>query len=321
MTNKIPENWPPDLANLFAALQKRFGPRARPNEPLAGHTTLRLGGPADIWFPARGADELMTATRLADIRGVPVFMLGGGANLLIRDGGIAGLVIQNQADAVRFGPNGIIAESGISLPRLANLCAKRGLSGLEWAVGIPGTLGGAVVNNAGAYGYSMANCLLRAELLGRDGNRAWQPADWFEYGYRTSKLKQGASSAKPIVLRVELHLPQDSGPKIAGRMQAYTERRKAGQPSGATVGSMFKNPTEDFAGRLIEAAGLKGYRRGQAQISPVHANFFVNLGRARAGDILHLIETARAEVRQQFGVSLELEIGIIGRETDHDQTA
>lgn len=321
MTNKIPENWPPDLTNLFAALQKRFGPRARPNEPLADHTTLRLGGPADIWFPAQAADELATVVHLAGRHRVPVFMLGGGANLLIQDGGIAGLVIQNRADAVRVGTETIVAESGVLLPRLANLCAKRGLSGLEWAVGIPGTLGGAVVNNAGAYGYSTANCLLRAELLDRDGNRAWQPMDWFEYGYRTSKLKQAASSAKPIVLQAELHLTQDSGPKIAGRMQAYTERRKASQPPGATVGSMFKNPTEDFAGRLIEAAGLKGYRRGQAQISPIHANFFVNLGHARAGDVLHLIETARAEVQQQFGVTLELEIEIIGRETDHDQTA
>jgi UDP-N-acetylmuramate dehydrogenase len=208
---------------------------------------------------------------------------------------------------------------------------------LEWAVGVPGTVGGAVVNNAGAYGSDIAQTLLRAELLSPTGEQVWQPTQWFEYGYRTSRLKEksvvssqkleeaGLRSPVPqggfalsgrqnnwVVLRAELHLTPAPAAEIKSRMTEFNQRRKASQPPGATIGSMFKNPPGDYAGRLIEAAGLKGYRLGQAQISPIHANFFQNLGGATASEMMSLIQTAQTAVEAKFGIKLELEIEVVG---------
>lgn len=295
---------------MFKALETRFGPRARRNEPLSAHTTLRLGGPAEIWFPARSLDELVEAATLARRHAVPVFILGGGANLLIRAQGISGLVIENQAAAVQFAGTTVTAHSGAVLARLVKRCAEQGLSGLEWAVSIPGTLGGAVVNNAGAFGASIADSMIRAELLEADGSRVWRDGTWFEFEYRASRLKK-AGPAKPMVLQAELALKAAPPAEINALAQTYNQRRKAGQPPGATCGSVFKNPPGDYAGRLIEAAGLKGYRQGQAQISPVHANFFINLGGATAEDLIALVETAQKEVLARFGVQLEPEVEVI----------
>ncbi len=335
-----------ERSNVVAALSAAFGDRVRLNEPLAGHTTLRLGGPAEMWVAVETVTELMSAVRLARQYETPVFILGGGANLLISDAGISGLVVENRANRVEFLPppltggeqkGGVIADSGVVLPGLARRCAKRGLSGLEWAIGVPGTLGGAVVNNAGAYGSDIARSLVRAELLSPEGERVWQPATWFEYGYRVSRLKQqsavsgqwsvvsgqkaeggGQPSAACgrgegwIVLRAELQLTPAPVAEIEARMAEFNNRRKSSQPPGATIGSMFKNPPGDYAGRLIEAAGLKGYRIGQAQISTRHANFFQNLGGATAAQVMGLIKTAQAAVETKFGVRLELEIEVVG---------
>ncbi len=308
-----------NLDALWRALQAQFGEQGRRNEPLSAHTTLRLGGPADIWFPARSIEQLVQASTLAWHDQVPLFILGGGANLLIRDEGIRGLVIENRTNTVQFKESRVWADSGIVISRLAKQCAQHGLSGFEWAAGIPGTLGGAIVNNAGAYGKCIAGHLVQAELFYRsdpsnpdspDGRRVWQPVNWFEYTYRTSKLKQ-LKGEKPIVLQAELALTAASMAEIETTMQGYTMRRKATQPPGATIGSMFKNPPGDYAGRLIEAAGLKGYRINQTQISPIHANFFVNLGGARADDVVKLIKTAQKQVYDKFRVALALEIEII----------
>jgi UDP-N-acetylmuramate dehydrogenase len=324
----------------LAALLAVFGDRPRCDEPLAGHTTLRLGGPADIWLAVESVAELVTAVTLAREHHMPIFMLGGGANLLISDAGIRGLVIENRANQVEFPAASlqekagrevkIIAESGVVLPNLARRCAKRGLSGLEWAVGVPGTVGGAVVNNAGAYGSDIAHNLNRAELLSPSGEPVWQPVEWFEYGYRTSRLKEksevrsqkseiggrrsvvGGREEGWIVLRAELHLTPAPAAEIKARTAEFNQRRKSSQPPGATIGSMFKNPPGDYAGRLIEAAGLKGYRLGQAQISPIHANFFQNLGGATASEVMRLIQTAQTAVEARFGIKLELEIEVIG---------
>ncbi|MFQ5577643.1 MAG: UDP-N-acetylmuramate dehydrogenase [Anaerolineae bacterium] len=300
----------PDLGGLFDSLQARFGARARANEPLAPHVTLRLGCPADVWFPARSAGELAEAASLARQWDAPVFVLGSGANLLIGPAGIRGLVIQNNAATVQFAADRVTAESGTALPRLANQCAQRGLSGLEWAAGVPGTVGGAVVNNAGAFGSSIADCLIRAQLLAADGRQIWRPVEWFEYGYRASKLKR-AGPDKALVLQAELAVSPAPAAEVTARMQTCTRRRKASQPPGATAGSMFKNPPGDFAGRLIEAAGLKGYRIGGAQISPRHANFFINHGNATAADVLALADAAQQAVFDKFGIRLELEIEVV----------
>jgi len=309
------------VSSFLASLTSHFGDRPRCEEPLANHTTLRLGGPAEIWLAVESVAELVMAVELARQYDVPLFMLGGGANLLISDHGIRGLVIENRARRIEFPPpaemttgqpQNILLESGVILPNLARRCTQRGLSGLEWAVGVPGTIGGAVVNNAGAYGSDMAHSLVRAELLSPAGARVWQPVDWFEYAYRTSRLKRQPRGQPWIVLQAELALTTAPVAEIEARLTDFNERRKASQPPGATIGSMFKNPPDDYAGRLIEAAGLKGYRLGQAQISAIHANFFQNLGDATATEVMGLIETARQAVAEKFGITLELEIEVVG---------
>jgi UDP-N-acetylmuramate dehydrogenase len=295
---------------------------------MAAHTTLRVGGPADLWLTAASLDELIEAATLAWQHKVPAFLLGGGANLLVSDQGVRGLVLQNRCQRVIFpsdepgdvgDPPHVIVESGMTLPSLARRLAHRGLSGLEWAVGVPGTIGGGVVNNAGAYGSSIADSLARAELYSRaKGQREWRSVNWFEYDYRSSRLKRlGTSQARAkkadyVVLQAELALSRKSPAKIEDQMAIYNQLRRASQPTGASIGSMFKNPPGDFAGRLIEAAGLKGKQIGEAQISPVHANFFINTGEATAADFASLIELARGMVKERFDVELELEIQKVG---------
>ena len=269
------ESLPPALAD-----------RIRRNESMSGHTTSRLGGPADLWLPANSLSELIEVVTLGRRYQVPFFMLGAGANLLISDAGIRGLVIENRAKQVHYpasgGPVGsrkqLIAESGTVLPNLARRCVSYGLSGLEWAVGVPGTVGGAIANNAGAYGQDMATSLIRAELLSLSGERVWQPADWFEYGYRTSRLKRQRGFPW-IVLQAELALKSAPASEVKAVVDRLNERRKESQPPGATMGSMFKNPPGDYAGRLIEAAGLKGYQIGQAPDFAASCQFFSEFGR------------------------------------------
>lgn len=306
------------LTAFWPVVTAAFGDKPRANEPLANHTTSRLGGPADVWLPVTSLDDLVTAITLARQHHLPVFMLGGGANILITDAGVRGVVIGNRAKTVQLEPlqpgsdtRILTADSGVVLPNLARRCTREGLSGFEWAVGVPGTVGGAVVNNAGAYGSDMAATLIRAELLSPNNERVWQPVDWFEYDYRTSILKRQAAT-EWIVLRAELQFTIASPDEIKQRMTDFNERRKSSQPPGATMGSMFKNPPGDYAGRLIEAVGLKGYRVGQAQISTVHANFFHNLGGATATEMIELIHTTQQAVEQKFKVKLELEIEVVG---------
>jgi UDP-N-acetylmuramate dehydrogenase len=216
-------------------------------------------------------------------------------------------------------PAHVLLESGVILPSLAHRLADLGLSGLEWAVGVPGTIGGAVVNNAGAHGDCIADSLIRAELYSlAGGRREWQAVDWFEYEYRSSRLKRlsvagGAETRERyVVLQAELALRREAPAEVEKRMAVYGAQRRASQPPGASIGSMFKNPPGDYAGRLIEAAGLKGTQAGGAQISTLHANFFINRGDARAGDFAALIELTRQQVKARFNIELELEIQKVG---------
>ncbi len=311
MTESLPTE------SLATELSATFADRVRRQEPLAGHTMLQLGGPADIWLAVESAAELVEAVTLARQHHIPVFMLGGGANVLISDAGIRGLVIENRARGITYpAPDQketviLSVESGVMLPGLAQRCARRGLSGLEWAIGVPGTIGGTIVNNAGAYGSDMAHMLIRAKLLSPGSETLWQPAEWFQYGYRRSRLKQ-KQKAGWVVLQAELQMKRAPVADIQTLLMALSQRRKANQPPGATIGSMFKNPTGDYAGRLIDAVGLKGHKVGQAQISALHANFFQNVGGATATDMMALIEITRQRVKAKFGITLELEIEIIG---------
>ncbi len=294
------------------ALRAAFGDRLQENAPLAPYTSARIGGPADALLTVRSADELAEVVRRLWDLGVSPFLLGGGSNVLISDRGVRGVVVLNRARAVRFQKGElptVWAESGTVLSNLAQRAAAQGFSGLEWAATVPGTLGGAVYGNAGAFGGDMAGVLLWAEVLTERG-RERRSVEQMDYGYRTSALKRQAVRA--VVLSAELRLENGDPARVRERMREFVERRKRTQPPGASMGSMFKNPPGDYAGRLIEAAGLKGTRIGGAEISPVHANFFVNLGEAKASDVKALIDLAQQTVAEKFGVRLELEIELVG---------
>ena len=295
------------------ALRDALGGRARTDEPLAPHTTFRVGGPADVFVEARTIDDLVNFVRLARQHGVSFFILGNGSNLLVRDGGIRGLVIENHCDQHSLDATTAIftAESGASLPGIANRLARQGWSGLEWAIGVPGTLGGAVVGNAGAHGGSIADNLVAVTILDADGATRRLPKTDCAFAYRTSRFKR---DAREVVLSAEFALRRDDPPACIARMNAYTEHRRRTQPTEPSVGSMFKNPPGDYAGRLIEQAGLKGTRVGNVEVSRVHANFFVNRGGATAQDALRLVEIAQRAVREKFGIALELEIQVVGAE-------
>jgi UDP-N-acetylmuramate dehydrogenase len=243
---------------------------------------------------------------------MPYIILGGGSNILVSDRGVRGVVVLNRAKAVKFhigDQPSVTVESGVVFSNLANRCASRGLSGLEWAATVPGTVGGAVYGNAGAFGGDMADNLIHAELLTENGREKFT-AGQMGYGYRTSVLKRG--ELKAVVLLAELSLKNSTKEEVTVKIQQFSAHRKATQPPGASMGSMFKNPPGDYAGRLIEAAGLKGTRIGNAEISPLHGNFFINHGKTRAEDIRALIQLVQKTVKEKQGVELELEIELIG---------
>jgi UDP-N-acetylmuramate dehydrogenase len=313
---------------LAQALQIGLGPNAvEVSQPLARYTALRVGGPADLLVKAESVEMLRRAVTAAWQHGVPCRVLGGGSNVLISDAGWRGLVVLNRAKAVRFprlrgeGESGgrvsVHTASGASISTLARQCVSRGLAGLEWAAGIPGTVGGAVVGNAGAWGGDIASTMTSATILGPGGAATSWPVERFQYGYRTSILKEqvrgeAATMQAPVVLDARLAVRGEPRDLLETKLAGMMVRRKASQPPGATCGSVFKNPPGDYAGRLIDAAGLKGTRHGGAEISPVHANFIVNLGNATAADVKALVDLAQSRVSSEFGVSLELEIELLG---------
>jgi UDP-N-acetylmuramate dehydrogenase len=286
------------------------------HESLARYTAARLGGPADWLYVARNStDELIEVVQSAWNEGLPVRVLGGGANVLVSDKGVRGLVVINHVDKPEFGEwydaRNAAATGGTTLAVLARKCQSHGLSGLEWAVSVPGTVGGAVVNNAGAHGSNMAASLVEAVVLDAErGPQLMTVAD-LDYHYRYSSLK-ARPDRRFIVLMATFTLKLEHPEIIQARMDECIAYRKQTQPPGASLGSIFKNPLGDYAGRLIEVAGLKGYTIGSVQVSPIHANFFINTGDATASDYYALIQHVRETVAQKMGISLELEIELIG---------
>lgn len=282
-------------------------------EPLARYTSARIGGPAQWLTVVDSVGALIETVWAAQSQGLEWRVLGSGSNVLVASAGVCGLVVVNKARHVVFKEGAkVYAEAGANLSSLARSCISRGWAGLEWAVSVPGTVGGAVVGNAGAHGGDMAGNLNSAMILERDGTLAEWPVEQLEYGYRDSVLKRSSSRASAVVLAIKFSLTPGDPVELAARADEFVARRKATQPPGASMGSMFKNPPGDYAGRLIEAVGLKGIRVGGAQISPVHANFFVNTGDAAAADVKALIDLARNRVQQRFGVELQLEIELMG---------
>jgi UDP-N-acetylmuramate dehydrogenase len=300
------------IRDMTSTIRDIFGERLRENVPLAPYTSARVGGPADYLLEVGSAAQLAEAVQQLWRAGIRFTLLGGGSNVLVSDKGVRGLVLLNRAKDVRFergDPTFVYCESGAVFSNLAHRAAALGLSGLEWAATVPGTVGGAVYGNAGAFGGDMAGSLIRAEILTPDG-LAWRSAEELDYGYRSSALKRGSRNA--VVLSAEILLHTSDPAEVQARIKDFTAQRKASQPPGASMGSMFKNPTGDFAGRLLETAGLKGARVGSAQISPLHGNFFINTGDTRADDIKSLIDLAQQTVLEKFGVQLELEVELLG---------
>ena len=282
------------------------------NEPMSRHTTFKVGGPADVLFLPESEEQLIQAIAIAKDAGIPCIVIGNGSNLVVRDGGIRGLVIalgEGMAAIVRSGDT-ITAWAGASLARVSAFAQASGLAGLEFASGIPGTLGGGCAMNAGAYGGQLSDVLIDARML-LDGAVKTLTVEDMQMGYRTSfPLREGG-----IVISARFALTPDNPESIAERMRELNARRREKQPlNRPSAGSTFKRPEGHFAGALIEQSGLKGYRVGGAQVSEKHAGFIVNAGGATAKDILTLIGIVQDEVLARFDVHLETEVRILGED-------
>jgi len=301
-----------NTASSVGMLRQKFGDAVQENVTLAPYTSARIGGPADVLLTVKSADELADAVQLIWEQELPYYILGGGSNVLVSDKGFRGAVVLNRAKEVRFEMGdqpSVWCEAGVVIANLAKRCASKGLSGLEWSATVPGTVGGAVYGNAGAFGGDMTHNLIWAELLTKNGREKFT-LDQMGYGYRTSVLKR--HEVNGIVLSALLKLKNSTSQEVSVKIDQFSERRKATQPPGASMGSMFKNPEGDHAGRLIEAAGLKGTRIGNAEISTVHGNFFINHGETKAEDVRALIALVQKTVLEKFGIDLELEVEVIG---------
>lgn len=303
---------------MHTILRAELGDAVVQHEPLAGYTTLKVGGPADWLYRANNARALQKAVEVARRCELPYRVIGGASNVLVSDEGLDGLVILNRSKRFFVRPargDGVhlVADSGVSLPWLAGTLARGGVTGLEWCVGVPGTIGGAVVQNAGAWGHEIRDTLVSIEWLTSAGEVETVSAGALDLRYRHSIVLEKAPQERPVILRATFALGRDKPEEIRKRVRYYSMRRTMTQPRAASGGSTFKNPPGDYAGRLLEEAGLKGYRIGGAEFSPTHANFIVNRGDATAQDVMALIVLARRRVRAQFDVHLELELEYVGR--------
>jgi UDP-N-acetylmuramate dehydrogenase len=279
------------------------------DHPLARHTSFNIGGPAE-WFAASARPESLVDE--CHRRGIPYLLLGAGTNLLVADAGVEGLVVRCVNREWRVDGSRVYAQAGLKMMRLARICADHDLAGFEWAIGVPGTVGGAVYQNAGCWGGELVEVLAGAEgLCPGCGRRTWTPAD-LELGYRTSALR-GGRLAGALVTGAWLQLTPGDGAAARRQMARWTAERTRTQPIRTlNCGSVFRNPSGDSAGRLVEAAGLKGAREGAAEVSSLHANFIVNHGGATAADVDRLIRRIQGEVARRFGVALEPEVERVG---------
>ena len=302
-----------DFEARLDALAQRLGPIAERHGRLARYAMAGVGGPADVLVVARSCDTLLRALQAARELDLPVRVFGGLTNCLICDTGLRGVAVLNQARGYQFEAGyRLRAEAGAVVVTVAREAVQRGWAGLTWAVGLPGTVGGMVVNNAGAFGGETSQSLVSAEVLNPQGVVMEVDPDWFAFEYRRSRLKGTAEGW--VVLSVVLQLRPAEAAHLEAKAEEYTARRQRTQPPGRTLGSTFKNPPGDYAGRLIEAAGLKGRRVGGVVISTQHANFFINEGEGTAADYAALIALTQDEVARQFGIHLEPEIEFFGME-------
>jgi len=281
------------------------------NEPLAKYTTFKIGGPADFFVEVEKEEELIRLLKLLRELNLPYFILGGGSNLLVADEGFRGMVIKMQNSKCKFQNDNskfkIICGAGYLLGKLVEKTAKIGLAGLEFAAGIPGTIGGAVRGNAGAWQQAIGDKVKRVKVLTPQEEIKWIEASNCQFSYRQSRFKK----TKEIIWEVELELERGEKKEIKEKIKENLAKR-ATQPKEPSAGCIFVNPKPFAAGQLIDKCGLKGARIGDAQISPKHANFIVNLGKAKAADVIRLIKLIKEKVKEKFGVNLKEEIFLLG---------
>lgn len=297
----------------------RLFPSAKLDEPMKRYTAWKIGGPADALLEPKSVEEAVGAIERAREHGVPVTVLGGGTNVLVLDGGIRGLTVRlaKSLTNVEFDGNRVFADAGVLYPVLANTTAAKGLAGLEFATGIPGTVGGAVFMNAGAYGSETVEVLDWADVFQPDARAnaranagvVRMPNRDLKLTYRRSVLHEHPDW---VVLRAGYTLSPGDPEELKARIKGFRAQRMTGSPNKPSCGSTFKRPEGDFPGRVIEAAGLKGTRVGNIEVSPVHANYLVNLGGGTASEALELIEHVRETVRERLGVELEAEVRVVG---------
>ncbi len=334
-----------DARTIYAELQPFFKQRVRLNEPMARHCTFGVGGPSDVWVLLDTSRELIDLVRLGIERQWPLLLVGNGTNILYADAGVRGIVahiglnnytIEDHGDGTAL----LVAEAGVSWPRLLNELAGPGWGGLEFGPGIPGTLGGGVISNAGAHNSDLGEVLEWIEVLDARSALGSQDGvsvplirrylhDELDLSYRHSRFRKerriyfdtqgypivpqrGLIEPSEIILQLGIRLRHEDPEKLHTTIEEYKLHRKRTQPPQKSAGSVFKNPPGDYAGRLIDQAGLKGTTYGKAQISKRHANFIVNLGGASAADVVALIVEARNRVHERFGIDLELEVEFRG---------
>nr|WP_257143959.1 UDP-N-acetylmuramate dehydrogenase [Bacillus sp. AFS002410] len=283
------------------------------NEPLANHTTMKIGGPAEYLVIPKTVNEIKEIINLANEHGINVTVIGRGSNLLVSDQGIEGVVIKvsDCLDHIEVDGTKVIVGAGYSVIRLATQLSRKGLSGLEFASGIPGSVGGGVYMNAGAHQSDFSKITARAHILFPDGKFEWLTNEELDFSYRTSVLQH---KRKGFVIEAELQLQEGSKEASTALMQKNKDYRRETQPwNYPCAGSIFRNPLPQYAGNLIERAELKGYQIGGAKVSEMHGNFIVNAGNATSKDVLDLIAFIKKTILEKFNVQLETEVEIVGK--------
>ncbi|PKN86908.1 MAG: UDP-N-acetylenolpyruvoylglucosamine reductase [Chloroflexi bacterium HGW-Chloroflexi-8] len=295
-------------------LKEKFGKKCQLNLALAPFTTAQVGGPAKVLITVNNRESLIDAIKFCWENDLPYKILGSGSNVLVHEDGFNGVVILNRSKNIVCNidknPPEIYVESGANLSLVARKAALVGIAGLEWAATIPGTIGGAIYGNAGAHQSDMSHNLILVEILQQLSEPVYWNVEQMEYSYRCSVLKR--KPQKAVILSAILKGFRDNPEEIQKRTKTFINYRKKTQPTGASMGSMFKNPPGDFAGRLIESAGLKGTSVGGVTVSSIHANFFLNSERATSNDYLKLIQLVQKTVYEKFEVNLDLEIELVG---------
>lgn len=310
------------MSEIESAFEKELAGEVKKNIPLREYISLGVGGVADYFYEAKDIDSLAKAIILSYDLKIPYFLLGGGNNVVPSDSGFPGIVIKNAAQNVVFSDDNsqAIADSGVGINKMINLAASRDLGGLEFLVGVPGTIGGAVYGNAGAFNYEIGDFVKSAVLLMPKENKmvvVKKDKDWFEFAYRSSKLKRefGQAEHKPILLTIKLQLVKRRKDEILNLMRQNSSAKRQSQPvTEKSCGSFFKNPIDQRpAGYLLEQAGVKKLKSGGALFSKSHANYLINRKNATASDVRKLAEEAKGRVKEKFGVDLEEEIEYVGR--------